>query len=252
MSGHSKWSTIKRKKGAADAKRGQMFTRLTREIVIAVREGGGDPEGNFRLRIAIDRARAVNMPKDNIDRAVRRGTGEDKDGVVIEQITYEGYGPHGIAILVECLTENRNRTVSEVRHVLSRGGGALGEVGSVSWQFDHIAYFGIEGEGVNFDKVFELALEGGANDITQDEDGYIEIFAPVDAFKTISDQLKGANIEIDEAELRMVPKQEIALETEQTLKVMRLIEEIEDLDDVQSVYSNLAVSDEALAAMEEE
>ncbi len=229
-----------------------MFTRLTREIVIAVREGGGDPEGNFRLRIAIDRARAVNMPKDNIDRAVRRGTGEDKDGVVIEQITYEGYGPHGIAILVECLTENRNRTVSEVRHVLSRGGGALGEVGSVSWQFDHIAYFGIEGEGVIFDKVFELALEGGANDITQDEDGYIEIFAPVDAFKTISDQLKGANIEIDEAELRMVPKQEIALETEQTLKVMRLIEEIEDLDDVQSVYSNLAVSDEALAAMEEE
>ena len=169
MSGHSKWSTIKRKKGAADAKRGQLFTRLTREIVIAVRESGGDPEGNFRLRIAIDRARAVNMPKDNIDRAIKRGTGDDKDGVMIEQITYEGYAPHGIAILVECLTENRNRTVSELRHILTRAGGSMGEVGSVSWQFDRIAYFGIEGEGVNFDKVFELALDGGANDITQDK-----------------------------------------------------------------------------------
>ncbi len=252
MSGHSKWSTIKRKKGAADAKRGQLFTRLTREIVIAVRESGGDPEGNFRLRIAIDRARAVNMPKDNIDRAIRRGSGEDKDGVVIEQISYEGYGPHGIAILVDCLTENRNRTVSELRHVLTRAGGSMGEVGSVSWQFDRIAYFGIEGEGVNFDKLFELALEGGANDITQDEEGYIEIIAPVEAFKTISDLLKNANIEIDEAELRMLPKQELALPIDQTIKVMRLIEDIEDLDDVQSVYSNLEVSDEALAAMEEE
>ena len=252
MSGHSKWSTIKRKKGAADAKRGQMFTRLTREIVIAVREGGGDPEGNFRLRIAIDRARAVNMPKDNIDRAVKRGTGEDKDGEVIEQITYEGYAPNGIALLVECLTENRNRSVSEIRHVLTRAGGSMGEVGSVSWQFDRIAYFGIEGEGVDFDKVFELALNGGANDITQDEEGYIEIFAPVDAFKTINDALKDANIEIDEAELRMVPKQEIELDTEKTIKIMRLVEELEDLDDVQNVYSNLAVSDEALAAMEEE
>jgi YebC/PmpR family DNA-binding regulatory protein len=252
MSGHSKWSTIKRKKGAADAKRGQVFTRLTREIVIATREGGGDPEGNFRLRIAVDRARALNMPKDNIDRAIRRGPGEDKDGVVIEQITYEGYAPNGIALMVACLTENRNRTVSEIRHLLTRAGGSMGEVGSVSWQFNRIAYFGIEGEGVDFDKVFELALEGGANDITQDEEKYIEIFAPVDAFKTLNDALKNAEIEIDEAEMRMVPKQEIALDTDKTIKIMHLIEELEDLDDVQEVSSNLAVNDEALAAMEEE
>jgi len=252
MSGHSKWSTIKRKKGVADAKRGQLFTRLTREIVIAVREGGGDPEANFRLRLAIDRARAVSMPKENIERAIRRGTGEDKEGESIEQITYEGYAPHGIALMVECLTENRNRTVSEVRHVLTHAGGALGEVGSVSWQFDRIAYFGIEGEGVDFDKVFELAVEGGANDITQDEEGYIEIFAPVEAFRKINELLKNAKIRVDEAELRMMPKQEIALDTEQTVKVMHLIEELEDLDDVQNVYSNLAVSEEAVAAMQVE
>jgi len=252
MSGHSKWSTIKRKKGAADAKRGQIFTRMTREIVIATREGGGDPEANFRLRIAIDRARALNMPKDNIDRAIRRGTGEDKDGAVIEQITYEGYAPNGIALMIACLTENRNRTVSEIRHLLTKAGGSMGEVGSVSWQFNRITYFGIEGEGVDFDKVFEVALDGGANDITQDEEGYIEIFAPVDAFKALNDALKNAKIEIDEAEMRMVPKQEIALDTEKTIKIMRLIEELEDLDDVQEVSSNLAVNDEALTAMEEE
>ena len=252
MSGHSKWSTIKRKKGAADAKRGQIFTRMTREIVIATREGGGDPEANFRLRIAIDRARALNMPKDNIDRAIRRGTGEDKDGAVIEQITYEGYAPNGIALMIACLTENRNRTVSEIRHLLTKAGGSMGEVGSVSWQFNRITYFGIEGDGVDFDKVFEVALDGGANDITQDEEGYIEIFAPVDAFKALNDALKNAKIEIDEAEMRMVPKQEIALDTEKTIKIMRLIEELEDLDDVQEVSSNLAVNDEALTAMEEE
>ncbi|NMC46110.1 MAG: YebC/PmpR family DNA-binding transcriptional regulator [Chloroflexi bacterium] len=252
MSGHSKWSTIKRKKGAADAKRGQLFTRLAREIVIAVREGGGDPETNFRLRLTVDRARGLNMPKENIDRAIKRGTGEDKDGAQIEQITYEGYAPHGIALMIDCLTENRNRTVSELRHALTHAGGSMGEVGSVSWQFDRIAYFGIEGKGVDFDKLFELALEGGAEDIDQDEEGYIEITAPVDAFKTISDLLKDAKIEIDEAELRMVPKQEIGLDGEKTVKIMRLIENIEDLDDVQNVYSNLEVSEEALAAMEEE
>lgn len=252
MSGHSKWSTIKRKKGAADAKRGQLFTRLAREIVIAVREGGGDPETNFRLRLTIDRARSLNMPKENIDRAIKRGTGEDKDGAAIEQITYEGYGPHGIALMIDCLTENRNRTVSELRHALTHAGGSMGEVGSVSWQFDRIAYFGIEGKGVDFDKIFELALEGGAEDINQDEDSYIEITAPVDAFKTISDLLKMNKLEIDEAELRMLPKQEIALDSEKTIKVMHLIENLEDLDDVQNVYSNLEVSEEALAAMEEE
>jgi len=251
MSGHSKWSTIKRKKGAADAKRGQLFTRLAREIVIAAREGGGDMETNFRLRLAVERARGLNMPKENIERAIKRGTGEGKDAAQIEEITYEGYAPHGIALMIECLTENRNRTVAELRHILTRTGGSMGEVGSVSWQFDRVAYFGIKGEGIDFDSIFELALEGGADDIDQDEEGYIEIFAPVDAFKNLSDQLASAKITADEAEVRRVPKQELALDTEKTLKVMRLIEDLEDLDDVQNVYSNLEFSEEALAAMEE-
>lgn len=249
MSGHSKWSTIKRKKGAQDARRGQLFTRLTREIVIAVREGSSDIESNFRLRIAVDKARAENMPKENIERAIKRGTGEDKSGGKIEQVMYEGYGPHGIALLVECLTENRNRTVAELRHVLTRAGGNMGEVGSVSWQFNRIAYFSIPLEKADFNKIFELAVEGGADDITQDEDA-IEIFAPVEAFGRISDLLDKANIETEDTELRMVPKQEITLNTEQTLKVMRVVEEIEELDDVQNVFSNLAISDKALSALE--
>ena len=141
MSGHSKWSTIKRKKGAADAKRGAVFTRLTREIVMAARDGGNDPNGNFRLRLAVDKARSENMPKDNIDRAIKRGSGEDKEGVVFEQITYEGYAPHGVAVMVETVTDNRNRTVSDLRHALTKAGGNMGEVGSVGWQFDRVAYF---------------------------------------------------------------------------------------------------------------
>lgn len=251
MSGHSHWATNKRKKGASDAKRGQLFTRLAREISMAAREGGGDPDTNFRLRIAFDKARAVNMPKESIERAIKRGTGEDKSGIAIEKITYEGYAPHGIALMIDCLTENRNRTVSELRHTLSRTGGSMAEMGSVAWQFDRVAYFAIPAAGVNFDKVFELAVEGGANDVKQDED-YIEIFAPVEAFKNLSDRLKKENIEIEEQNLRMIPKQEISLSLDDTLKVMRVIEEVEDLEDVENVFSNLQVSDEAWAALESE
>ena len=251
MSGHSKWATIKRKKGVADAKRGQLFTRLAREITIAAREGGGDPNSNFRLRIAFDKARAENMPKDNIDRAIKRGTGIDKSGGEIEKISYEGYGPHGIAFMVDCLTENRNRTVSELRHILTHSGGNMAEVGSVAWQFQRIAYFSIPAEGVNFDSVFEMAVEGGANDIKQESD-YIEIFAPVESFKEISDRLNSANIVPDESDLRMIPKQEVTLSVEETLQVMRVIESIEELDDVESVYSNLSISEEALQALESE
>jgi YebC/PmpR family DNA-binding regulatory protein len=155
MSGHSKWATIKRKKGAADAKRGQVFTRLTREIVMAAREGGGDMDSNFRLRLAVDRARAQNMPKDNIERAIKRGTGSDKDGLTLEEVIYEGYAPHGVAVMVECVTENRNRTVAEIRHILSRSGGNMGEAGSVGWQFTRQAYFSIPSDKANFDAVFE-------------------------------------------------------------------------------------------------
>jgi YebC/PmpR family DNA-binding regulatory protein len=251
MSGHNKWSTIKRKKGVADAKRGQIFTRLAREIALAAREGGSEIESNFKLRLAVDRARAENMPKDNIERAIKRGTGEDKNGVAIERITYEGYALNGIAVLVDCLTENKNRTLSEIRHILTRSGGNIAEVGSVAWQFKHISYFSIPEANANFDKVFELAVESGADDVTNDGE-YIEIFASVDNYKEISDKLKEAGFEPDESDLKFLPKQEIGLDTEKTLKVMQVIESLEELDDVQSVYSNLDISEEALAALESE
>ena len=251
MSGHSKWATIKRKKGAADAKRGQVFTRLTREIVMAAREGGADPDSNFRLRLAVDKARAQSMPKDNIDRAIKRATGEGKEGEVFEEVFYEGYAPNGVAVIIECVTENRNRTVSEVRHMLTRIGGSMGEVGSVSWQFKRAAVFSFDASKYNFDKVFELAVEGGADDVSLDGDE-IEVVASVEAFKTLSDRFRAANILPEEAGLRMVPNQEIELGVEDTLQVIRAIESIEELDDVQNVYSNLKISEEALAAMEAE
>jgi YebC/PmpR family DNA-binding regulatory protein len=249
MSGHSHWATIKRKKGAGDAKRGQVFTRLTREIVMAVRESGTDIDSNFRLRLAVEKARAQNMPKDNIDRAIKRGMGEAKDGMVLEQLFYEGYGPHGVALMIECVTENRNRTVAELRHALIRSGGNLGESGSVAWQFKRSAYFAFPAAGKDFDKVFELAVDGGADDITNDDD-MIEILAPVESFKILSDKLRHAGITPEEAELRMLPTQEIELNVDDTLQVMRTIEGVEDLDDVQNVYSNLHISEEAMATLE--
>jgi len=249
MSGHSKWSTIKRKKGAADAKRGAVFTRLTREIVMAARDGGGDPESNFRLRLAVDKARSENMPKDNIERAIKRGTGEDKEGTVFEQVMYEGYAPHGVAVMVECVTDNRNRTVSEIRHALSRSGGSMAEVGAVGWQFDRVAYFSFPSNALNYDRAFELAIDAGANDVVQDN-GTIEIIGPVESFKEIADRLHAAGVQPEEAGLRMVPKQEIDLNLEQTVQVLKTLEGIEDLDDVQNVFSNLKMSEEALAALE--
>jgi YebC/PmpR family DNA-binding regulatory protein len=251
MSGHSKWATIKRKKGAADAKRGQVFTRLTREIVMAARDGGGDTDSNFRLRLAVEKARAENMPKDNIDRAIKRGTGENKDGAVYEEIFYEGYASHGVALMIQCVTDNRNRTIAEVRHGVTRHGGSMGEGGSVAWQFTRTAYFSIPAAGKDFDKIFELAVESGANDVENDGES-IEIFAPVESFKTISDRLRAAGIQVEEAELRMIPNQEMELPVDDTMQVMRAIETLEDLDDVQAVYSNLRISEEAMAALENE
>lgn len=251
MSGHSKWSTIKRKKGAADAKRGQIFTRLAREIAMAAREGGGDVSMNVRLRLAIDKAKSNNMPKDSIDRAISRGTGESKDGETFEQITYEGYAQNGVALIVETVTENRNRTVAELRHVLTRAGGGLGETGSVAWQFSREAYFSFEAPRKSFDDIFEMAVENGADDVTE-EDGTFEISAPVEAYKTISDALLKAGINPEEAELRMVPKQEMELAMDATLQVLRTIEALEELDDVQNVFSNLRISDEVMSALESE
>lgn len=248
MSGHSKWSTIKRKKGANDAKRGQIFTRLAREIALAAREGGGNPDVNFTLRLAIDRARAENMPNDNIERAIKRGTGEDKDAAELEQVTYEGYAPHGVALMVDCVTDNRNRTVAELRHVLNRAGGSMGEGGSVAWQFTRIAYFAFPMDGKDQDEVFELAVEAGADDVSF-EDDWAEIVGPTESFKTISGALQKAGIKAEDSGLRMQPNQEIDLSPQETMQVMRVIEEIEDLDDTQSVSSNLKISEEALEQM---
>ena len=251
MSGHSHWATIKRKKGASDAKRGQVYTRLAREILMAVRAGGGsgDVESNFRLRLAVDKARSQNMPKDSIERAIKRASGEAKDGMIVEEIFYEGYGPHGVAIMVECVTENRNRTVSELRHALTRSGGNLGEAGSVAWQFKRVSYFAFSAAGKDFDKVFVVAVDGGADDVTSDGE-MIEIVAPVEAFKILIDKLHSAGIQPEEAGLKMLPTQEVELPVDDTLQVMRAIEGVEDLDDVQSVYSNLHISEEALQALE--
>lgn len=249
MSGHSKWSTIKRKKASNDAKRGAIFTRHAREIAIAAREGGGDPDSNFTLRLAIDRAKAVNMPNDNIERAIKRGTGDDKEGAALEQITYEGYAPHGVALMIECVTDNRNRTVSDLRHVLAKNNGSLGEGGSVAWQFTQIAYFVFSAAGKNEDEIFELAVEAGADDVEFSDDE-VEIVGPVDSFKSIGDALKHADIEIDDAGLRMQANQEIDLEPKEAIKVMHVIEEIEDLDDVQTVSSNLKISDELIADLQ--
>jgi len=250
MSGHSHWATIRRKKGATDAKRGQAFTRLAREIAIAAR-GGADPNNNFQLSLAVERARAQNMPKDSIERAIKRGSGEDKDGVVIEEITYEGYGPQGVALIIECVTDNRNRSVSEIRHQLSRSGGSMAENGAVSWQFNREAYFYFPASMLGYEKAFELAVDSGADDVTEEGD-MIEIIGPVESFNKLNISLREANVFPEESGLRMVAKQELELDLDRTLQVYRVIEAIEELDDVQDVYHNLKLSDEALAVLEAE
>jgi YebC/PmpR family DNA-binding regulatory protein len=249
MSGHSKWSTIKRKKAANDAKRGALFTRLAREIAIAAREGGGDPDTNFTLRLAIDKAKAENMPKDNIERAIKRGTGEDKSAAELEQILYEGYAPNGVALMIDVVTDNRNRTVAELRHVLSSAGGNLADAGAVSWQFDQVAYFILSVEDYDPEAVFDVAVEAGADDVILGEDD-VEIIAPVESFKHVNDALEEAGFKPEEAVLRMLPKSEIELPPEKALRVMNIIEELEDLDDTQRVFSNLNVTEEAVALLD--
>lgn len=249
MAGHSKWKNIQRRKTAMDAKRGKLFTRLTREIIIAAREGGGDPALNPRLRMAIERAKAYNMPKENIIRAIKRGTGEDESGGKLEEVYYEGYAPYGIALMIYCVTDNRNRTVSEIRHLLQKHGGSLGETGSVAWQFERMAYFSIPAQGQDPDAVLDVAIEAGADDVQFDED-YIEIYGPVSSFKAISEALEQAGIKAEEAGLKMIPKQKIALPPDQAVQVLRLIEILEDHDDVQEVYSNLDITEEAVAEFE--
>jgi YebC/PmpR family DNA-binding regulatory protein len=248
MSGHSKWKTIKHQKGVADARRGQAFTRLGREIAIAAREGGGNPDSNFKLRLAMDKARASSMPKENVERAIKRGTGEDKDGATFESMMYEGYGPHGVALLIQVVTDNRNRTVAELRRWITRAGGTMAEAGAVSWQFSRKAYAAVPAAGNNPDKIFELVVDAGADDILPGEEE-IEVYAPAENYHTVVQALERSGIKIRESELRMEPNQKVDLDREATVQVMKLIEQLEELDDVQSVYTNLEYSDEAIAAM---
>ncbi|HWS23326.1 MAG TPA: YebC/PmpR family DNA-binding transcriptional regulator [Anaerolineales bacterium] len=250
MSGHSHWATIRRKKGAADAKKGQVFTRVAKEIVLAARSGG-DPALNFRLALAMEKARAVNMPKDSIERAVKRGTGEDKDGASFEELTLEGYGPNGSAIMVECVTDNRNRTVADLRHMFNKNNGSLAEPGAVAWQFDRLCYFSFPSSQLSFDAAFELGIESGAEDVTE-EDGMIEMTGPVEAFKMLGDALRSKKVTPEEGGLRLQARNEIELEFDQTMQFLKVIEAIEDLDDVQDVYHNVKLSDEVLASLEEE
>jgi len=242
MSGHSKWSTIKRKKGAADAKRGQLFTKIGREIIIAVREGGPDPAANFKLRLIMDKARQANMPKENVERAIRRGAGLEK-GEALEQVIYEGYGPGGTAFIIRALTDNRNRTVADVRRALTRAGGNLGENGCVAWMFEQKGYISIPLNGHDPDKLFELALEAGAEDIVIGED-QIEVYSKVADFQHVQEALTKSNIEMEVAEISMIPTTTVDLPLDQGLKVMALVDALDELDDVEKVFTNLNITDE--------
>jgi YebC/PmpR family DNA-binding regulatory protein len=236
MGGHSHWSTIKRKKGAADAKRGQIFTRLSREIVVAAREGGGDADMNPRLRLAIDNARSENMPADTIKRAVDRGSGGG-DGANLEEITFEGYGPGGVAILVQTLTDNRNRTVSDVRTTLSRGGGNLGESGSVAWQFESKGLISLDVGDADPEEVALEAIDAGADDVRV-EGHFVEVHTAQTDLDKVRRQLADAGIKVASAELSMIPTNVLPLDKSHANQALRLLDQIEDLDDVQKVYSN--------------
>jgi YebC/PmpR family DNA-binding regulatory protein len=250
MSGHSKWSTIKHKKATTDARRGKLFTQLAREITIAAREGGGSPEFNFRLRLAIDKAKNANMPKDNIERAVKRGTGELK-GAELEEVVYEAYAPHGVALLIQVLTDNRNRAIADLRRVLTRQGGTMADAGAVAWQFDRKGYIAISPDGWDPEAVFDAAVEAGADDVVISDD-MVEVFVLPENFQEVRQALEDLEVQFATAELALVPKTALQLDEQETLKVMLVINALEDLDDVQQVFSNLDISDEVMAKFEAE
>jgi len=250
MSGHSKWSTIKRKKGKLDEERGKMFTKLIREITVAAREGGGDMESNARLRTAVSAAKAANMPADNIKRGILKGTGE-LEGVHYEQSTYEGYGPGGVAILVETLTDNKNRTVAEIRHRFTHHGGSLGEVGCVGWMFDKKGYITVEKSGVDEDELMERVLDLGASDFQSGSDVY-EIYTEFGDFERIRTALERGGIRIASAEVSMIPQTTIKLEGKQAEQMIKLYEELEDHDDVQKVFANFDIDESILIKLSEE
>ncbi len=246
MSGHSKWSTIKHKKAATDKKRGKIFTRIAKDLTIAAREGGGDPEFNSALSLAVEKAKAANMPKDNIERAIKRGTGE-LEGAILEEMMYEVYAPNGIGLLVECITDNRNRAIADVRHIVSKNGGNMAESGSVSWQFTRKGYIAVTG---NFDEdeLFMEAAEAGADDVQFGE--IAEIFVDLEAFAAVRDGLKNAGYTLSEATMIYDPNTPMELDVSDSLQVLKFIDVIEDVDDVQNIYSTLDISDEVIAQME--
>ncbi len=246
MSGHNKWSTIKHKKGAADAKRGKIFTKLIKELTVAAKMGGSDPEGNPRLRSAIDKAKSENMPKDNIERAIKKGSGE-MEGVNYEETTYEGYGPGGVAVLVEVMTDNRNRTVSDVRSIFSKCNGNMGEAGCVSWLFDKKGLI-VYPKDIDFDALFEAALEAGAEDVA-DEEGQIEVITDPSSFMEVRDALEKGGFKHESAEVTMIPQTMVELEGKQAETMLKLMERLEDNDDVQNVYANFDISEEEMEKM---
>jgi YebC/PmpR family DNA-binding regulatory protein len=248
MSGHSHWATIKRKKGANDAKRGAVFTRMGREIAIAAREGA-DPDTNFKLRLVVDKARTAGMPKDNIERAIRRGAGLDKDAEAFEEAMFEGYGPHGVAMMVKVVTDNRNRTISDLRRIFTRAGGSLAENGAVAWSFESKGYISAPREGRDSDQVFEMAIEAGAEDVDIGDET-IEFYTQPADLHTVAKALQAAGITPDSVELIMQPKNLSALDPKDAMSVMNVIENLEELDDVQNVYSNLDMSEEIVSQFE--
>lgn len=245
MSGHSKWFTIKHKKAATDAKRGKIFTRIAKELTMAARDGGGDPASNNKLRLMLAKAKAANMAKDNIERAIKRGTGELEGGELLENM-YEAYGPHGVGILIEVVTDNRNRAIADVRHAVSKYGGSMAESGAVSWQFTRKGYVSIT-DKVDQDEIFLVAADAGADDIQFGD--ITEIFVDIDYFQAVQLALEEAGVEVEESNLIYEPNNPIELEQGPALQVMNLIEKLEELDDVQNVYSALEITDEAIAAM---
>jgi YebC/PmpR family DNA-binding regulatory protein len=244
MSGHSKWSTIKHKKAATDARRGKMFSKILKEITVAARMGGADPKGNARLRTALLEARSNSVPGDNIDRAIKKGTGE-LESVVYEEITYEGYGPAGVAVLVEAATDNRNRTTAEIRHAFARNGGNLGEAGCVAWMFNRRGYFAIDSGAMDEEKFMDLALELGADDVAIEEDVY-EVYTSMEGFISVQEELERRGIPLAAGELAMVPQTTIDVPRDKVSQVLRLVESLEDLDDVQKVWANLNIDDKVL------
>jgi len=247
MSGHSKWSTIKRKKGAADARRGKIFTKIIKEIIIAAREGGGDPDSNSRLRLAIQNAKGANMPKDNIERAIKKAVGSDAVSYI--ETTFEGYAPHGIAVFVECLTDNNNRTVAGIRSVFNKYGGSLGTNGSLSYLFERKGIFIVEKEGLSLDDVELEMIDAGAEDFEVDEET-VTITCPKEDFGSISKKLGELGIEPEESRLKRIPNDTKTLDIESAKKVLKFIEALEDDDDIQNVYHNLEITDELAEALE--